>query len=568
MDRNNKNYIEEMTKSGLFTYTISLPKMWLIFIFSCLQHVITVGTPFFMIFMMSQLWFIDNPVTYIQLAFGFVIIGGLWISTSYVRDQLFYNILLDHSINISSNSLSLLMGLPYSYIGNLPVESQFMRFTPLENLSYTWFNNVVKPLLDLPLIIFSFATICFLLGFTYFCYIAVILISVVLLIKYKHKATKADQSLSDSQYQGTIKETLNNLNIIKTHNREEHFETKAQELIEKKYTNSFVKDTKSEIIANIAESTLLLIYIGSMGFSVYHALNGDLNIGVLIVILLLTWFSIAPLKMVLETIDEIPKANDILKQFGTLKKINQSIHRHKKLILDDSFEGKVVFRDVTLLLAQSSKFTLNKINFGITRGDVLIINGPSGSGKSSILKLISGLYKQSSGNIFIDHDTNLLDEQTISENVILISNDTSFDNLSIYENLELSPIDTDSDDIQNMTNALSINADIDSNTLNKYPISDFKSAFNNKISYQEIINKIALSRVSPKTINKILLFDEPIIDGDLEEYEYFSNLINTLREANTIIISSRYDKYSDLADYKILLNNGTITNVWKKDEKQ
>lgn len=557
-------YIKAITKKGLLSYTLSIPKIWLLIMLSTLHHIITVSVPFFLIFMMSQLWYINDPITYIQLGFGFIIIGSLWMLTSFIKDRIFYNLLLNYSTGISTETIELLNQLPYSQIGNLPIESQLSRFSPLDNLSYSWLNNIVKPILDLPLIIISFSIICLILGFTYFSFITVILLSVIFINKYKSKLTvNKDDKISESVFSGTLNDIINNLALIHSHNKKQFFEQKCNDLIENKCINNYILNTKKAILSNISESITLLLYIGALIFAVIYTLNDYIDIKFLIAILLLTWFSIAPLKTILSALDEIPKANEVVRQFKSLLKANQSIQRHKKQQLDESFQGNIIFNNVSFSYGNGSKFMINNINLSIKRGELLVINGPSGSGKSTILKLMSGLIDKSAGMILIDHEIDHIDPNSLNDKILLISNDSYFDTESIKDNLKINLDNKTCDELQTTVKQLNISADINCNTINKYKVGEFSAIDSNKISYHEIINKIILSKLSDNITGKIILLDEPIVNEKDNEFEYLANILSKLKSKNTIVIASRYNFYSPLADKVIMLNNGTIYKQWE-----
>lgn len=98
----------------------------------------------------------------------------------------------------------------------------------------------------------------------------------------------------------------------------------------------------------------------------------------------------------------------------------------------------IEFRDVELFF--DDKIILNKISFTVRRGETKVVLGGSGGGKSTIIKLILGLLKPDSGQIFIDgEDITFFDEidlMRIRRKIGMVFQEGAlFDSLSVYENV-------------------------------------------------------------------------------------------------------------------------------------
>lgn len=541
------NYLEELSKKGMFFYTNSIPGMWSVYFLSTVYSLINVIMPFFLIFMVSNLWFITSIYTYVAFAIGYILIGSLWALIGFIRDQKFSNILLNYTHKTSTEAFSLITHLPYSYLSNLPIESQYNRYTPLDNFAYIWLNDIVRPLLDLPLLVLAFCTICCLLGFGYFAVVCSILLIVAFLLHFKSNINKSNKiNISESEYNGSIKDMLSNINLIQAHDRSNFFGQKTLELIIKKITGNYITDTKNQIISNLIEATLLLIYISSLVIGTYYTMTGLLSMKSLIIILLLTWFTINPLKTILIVFDEINKARDILKQYSLLLQVNQPRNRQKKIFIDDNYSGTIKIQNIILRFNNGGKFQLNNMGFKLHRGELLFITGDSGSGKSVLLKIIAGLIAPSSGFVSIDHDISLIDEKSLQEKILFISHSSVFEDLTIENNLELF-------DISKTTDIKSL---LTEQNYSKISLNDFK--LNNSANYAELVNEIIISKLSSPLKNKIILLDEPFITHDQVIYDRMCKVITKLIPNNTIIVASRYKYYATLANHIILLNNGNV----------
>lgn len=551
------NFIDDITKKGIFLYTNSLPNMWAVYILTLINHIITIAVPFFLIFMMAHLWFITNVITYIEFAFGYVVLGFIWGLIVLARNHLFYNTMYVTCNNISSELFSTVTRLPFSYMGNLPIESQFSRYAPLEGFGYLLLNDIVKPLLDLPLVIIAFSVICFILGFAYFVSVIVIFGLAYLIAHYKFSLSKNIlYNVSEPEYNGALSDSLSNLSLIKAHGRTSYFAKKNQKLAEQKLLGSYINDVKSQLLDNLGESCLLLVYICSLAYAVYYTLNGVITIQYLVIVLLLSWFSISPIKTTLSAFNSIAKARDIIKQYSNLMQLQQPKHRQKKLDITDDYSGEISVQNVSFLYPNGGKFRLNNVSCNVKRGELLLINGHSGSGKSTLLKLIAGILNPTAGYITIDQDIRMIDEESLQDKIIMLSNKTIFEHSTVNDNLQLSNQPLYNQEIIHILNNLHLSDNNSNLDLLDSRMLDLKKY--NNARYSALVNQIILSKIPANTTNKIILLDEPFITHDLNIYNQIVRLITQIQANNTIIVASRYAFYSDLAQHIVILNNGNV----------
>jgi len=98
----------------------------------------------------------------------------------------------------------------------------------------------------------------------------------------------------------------------------------------------------------------------------------------------------------------------------------------------------IEFRDV--YLAFDDKVVLDGISFTVRRGEAKVILGPSGGGKSTIIRLILGLLKPDAGQIFIDGEEitgySELEMMPVRQKIGMVFQEGAlFDSLSVYENV-------------------------------------------------------------------------------------------------------------------------------------
>jgi ATP-binding cassette subfamily C protein LapB len=108
----------------------------------------------------------------------------------------------------------------------------------------------------------------------------------------------------------------------------------------------------------------------------------------------------------------------------------------KSYVRRPGFEGAISFRDIDFSYPESSKKTLTGISLKINAGEHVGVIGKVGSGKTTLMKLIIGLYQAENGSLAIDNiDINQIDPADLRRNIGYLSQDIELLRGSIRENL-------------------------------------------------------------------------------------------------------------------------------------
>ena len=219
----------------------------------------------------------------------------------------------------------------------------------------------------------------------------------------------------------------------------------------------------------------------------------------------------------------------------------------------NNISGIVEFDDVNFEY-EYSKFSLKNISFKILPNRKTALVGKSGSGKSTIMKLMLHYYDNYNGNIKIDNiDIKKLDKSSLINNISVVYQDPFIFNLSIKDNILLSNKDASEEEFKN--------------ACKKAKLDEFVLKMPN--GYDTIINdkstnlsggqkqRIAIARAIIKNA-KIILFDEPTSALDKENTKYIKELIDELAKEKTVIVISHDMKLIKDFDDIIYIKDGEI----------
>lgn len=201
--------------------------------------------------------------------------------------------------------------------------------------------------------------------------------------------------------------------------------------------------------------------------------------------------------------------------------------------------------------SNAKEYTINDFNMNIDRGDILAILGESGSGKSTILRLIAGLEEPLKGVINLDKKV-LIDKNTyvMPENreIGMVFQDYAlFPHMTVSKNVVFGLDKMDKKEKKKRLEEV----------LQLVDMSEYKDRFPHELSGGQQ-QRIALARaIAPKP--SVLLMDEPFsnLDADLK-YRIRRELKDILNKADITTIFVTHDKedVKSIADKVIVLDNG------------
>ena len=196
---------------------------------------------------------------------------------------------------------------------------------------------------------------------------------------------------------------------------------------------------------------------------------------------------------------------------------------------------------------------LTDISFKIENNENVAIVGKNASGKSTLIKIISGILRPTSGEILFNHKNIYENQKEYKRNIGVILGQRSqlYQNMIFRESLELFRLiyKIEKNEANKRLNTLIDLFKLEN--LLKKPIREMSLG-------QKMKCEIALVLFHNP---KILLLDEPTIGLDLEVKEQFYNLIKTYKQSNDIIlilISHNSDDIINLSERLLVLNNGKL----------
>ena len=207
---------------------------------------------------------------------------------------------------------------------------------------------------------------------------------------------------------------------------------------------------------------------------------------------------------------------------------------------------EIVFDDVSFKYPKTDNFVLKDLSFKIDKNKITAIVGENGAGKSTIIKLICGMYDVNSGEVKISGAKPfLMANCDLSKEISVVFQDFVNYELSIADNILMGRDGDVSDELKLME----LNYDPSTNLGKLEDDGVYLSGGENQ--------KLAIARAIAKN-SEFLIFDEPTASMDpMIEAKMYDNIIKILKSRGAIIITHRL-VLSKLADDVIVLDGGKI----------
>nr|WP_294777249.1 ABC transporter ATP-binding protein [uncultured Flavobacterium sp.] len=356
-----------------------------------------------------------------------------------------------------------------------------------------------------------------------------------------------------SKISSFTQEIFSGIRVVKAYALEKQYQDEIVDLAKESKTKSMSLARVQSLfgplmIALIGVSNLVVIYFGGLMY-----VEGSIkSIGTIAEFILyvnmLTW-PVASIGWVSSLVQEAEASQKRINEF---LKIEPEIKN--KATDNTNIQGEIEFKNVSFTYEDTEITALKNISFKVRKGETLAILGQTGSGKSSILSLITRMYDIKEGQITIDGEAidqvNLYD---LRNSIGIVPQDAFLFSDTIKNNIKFGKEDaTDEEVIQAAQNAV-----VHENIMN------FNTQYETILGERGITlsggqkQRVSIARAIIKN-PEILLFDDCLSAVDTEtEEQILNNLLRISKNKTTIIVSHRVSSAKN-ADKIIILEEGQI----------
>lgn len=273
----------------------------------------------------------------------------------------------------------------------------------IETLRDFFASATLTALVDLPFIFITLAVIALIGG--NIVWVPIVLIPVVVAtallsqpVMQKLSAETLGEALGK---QAVLVETIGSLETVKSANAGNMLSERWDKAVMGHAGVSLRQRLISTISINMAGTMQTMAYTGVVIFGVYAIQAGTLTMGGLIACSILAGRAVAPLATIAQLLTRINSARTAYRQIDKMMAQPPEGPAGEGIQLQN-VTGAIEFRDVDFRYPNAPELALTKVSFKINPGEHVALIGPIGSGKSTIARLLIGLYPPTSGLVMVD----------------------------------------------------------------------------------------------------------------------------------------------------------------------
>lgn len=427
-----------------------------------------------------------------------------------------------------------------------------MFLNDLEDLKMDYFKNMVSSYHEILNFVIS---LVLLVKIDIIMAITIIIFSVVQLAVpfiFEKLIEKRQEELMNirNEYTSILQEFVNNFNLIKFFKREIIFQKINQDKSIEYRNASNTKETLSKTIYVLSFASSLAMYLGCMLVGIWLVFKDRITIGQVIESSQLMAYVTGPLL----------NFTDIMTSFKSAKpvqnKIMNFISEEKPVEGEDEFEfNNLKLNNISFKYPTSDKYVLKNLDFTFEKGKKYIIIGESGTGKSTIFKILQKQEIATEGEVQLNNRNILnITDSTYYSKVGFATQDTGIFTASINDNISLfdnRPVD------KTIIEQLGLNTLINSKPQG---IDTVISNEDKSISGGEK-QRIAIARLLNEDFDCILL-DESTSSLDKHSVDIVEQCILSKKDLTLIAITHHLtSKAIEMSDCVLKLENGKLVQV-------
>ncbi len=539
---------------------------WQLFLLSATISFLGLAVPLFVMFTYNKVLSAGNIFDLFPFLAGVIISCVLELWLRNIRGKILSWFAARTDYLVGTSVFSHLINIPALYIEKSSVSSQINRIKSFDSIRDFLTSNLFVSMIEAPFIIVLLIAMYLIAGNIVFIPILMILVYALIWL-FSRRGIRMKMELSarsSGQRQQMILDTFDSAEYIYIGGLLEVWKGIFNKLSIRSSISRGEFQNNIAALDNISYFIYVISGVMAVFLGVEKVWEHELSSGGLIATMILTWRILSPIQIICTSYPKYEQIRKSIFQIDRLMNIAREDNISANANGHKNLRGKIGFSKVGIRYTKNTDPVFAGLSFEVLPGQLMVIVGNNGTGKSTILSLITGLYRPQVGVISIDDiDIRQINLEDLRDNIAYIPQRTTFFTGTIIENIKIAnPLATE-DDVVNVLNDIGAMEDIGALEKGVNTILDGKviSSLSEKLMYQ-----LSIARACIKDSSIVLIDELPYSFLNSDAGDKFKKILENYKGVKTVLYVSYREDYINLADKAVLLSKNKSPYIGRPDQ--
>jgi ATP-binding cassette, subfamily B, bacterial HlyB/CyaB len=535
-----------------------------VLIVSFFLQIFALVTPLFFQVVMDKVLVHRGFTTLDVLAVGFFVVVVFESVLGGIRNYLFSHTTNRVDVELGSRLFNHLMGLPLAYFESRQVGQNVARVRELDTIRNFITGTALTLVIDLFFVFVFLAVMWYYSPTLTWIVLATIPLYVILSIfitpilrhrlneKFKHGAANT----------AFLTESITGIGTVKSMAVEPQMRRKLEDHLSSYVHSSFRSQNLSNVAGQISGLINKLMTLGIIWMGAHLVIGGEITVGQLVAFNMLAGRVSSPILKLVQLWQDFQQAGISIERLGDILNSPREPGFNPNRSRLAKVHGAITFDRVRFRYRVDGPVILDDVNLQVRPGEVIGIVGRSGSGKSTVTKLVQRLYIPESGRVLIDGvDLSMIDTAWLRKQIGVVLQENFLFNRSIRENIAIAD---PSISMERVVAAAKISG------AHEF-IVDLPEGYDNLVGEQGSNlsggqrQRLAIARALISN-PRILIFDEATSALDYESERLIQDNMSTICQGRTVFIIAHRLSTVRQCDRIIVMDKGRIVEQGTHDQ--
>ncbi|WP_367608130.1 peptidase domain-containing ABC transporter [Legionella sp. W05-934-2] len=538
-----------------------------VFIVSFFINIFSLALPFYVMTVYDRVVLTGSASLLMKLVTGILIVTVGSFALHRFRNGLLGYISSHLDLIISNKIFSKIIRLPSVQIDTASLGVQVSKIKEFDAIREFITGPLMTVLIDLPYTLLFLLVVYWLAGVIVIIPMLSMFILLLAILFCHPWVEKLMQTTSTAvtERQEFILESLDKMMQIRTTGAEPKWRERFRNLSSSAAMISYKASMLTTVVQTLGDGLVTVTALLTIVMGVQGVIENDISIGALIAIMMLVWKILNPIKTLITNLPRLIQMRTNIQHVKSLVGMASEEEFSRYRIFSTHLLGHIVFDKVTQRYVDRSSPVLLNLSFEVKPGQMLVIAGSNGSGKSTIFRLLTKLYLPLAGTILIDgKDVRQINTYELRQSIGMVSQVNDFFYGTITQNLKLANPTASDDDVKTCLKQANLYDEIMHlpEKLNTRLRDNYETSFS-----ASFLQRLAIARALIKKPT-ILLLDEPMENIDSISEQHILKVIASLKGKVTVLMITHRPSHFSLGDLFIRLHEGQIIERVNVNDKK